>query len=236
MKSPISMIKKKTKLLLKARTFSPWGFSFEKFNNQINQRMSNRQPVIPAKQFFRSIFILLLTLPSLTTFAQHDHTTDAACSVFKLNFLMPGVSYEQRLSRQQTLYASGYINAHLFESDFNQYEFLLAPTLNIEFRTYYGIDRRLDRGRRTAMNTGGYLAPVYIGAYSLVSNEATREWVNRVGFVWGMQFNYPSHFSLDFNVGFAYTFGAQSSIYYSPVSIPVQLTLGFWLGREGGKG
>ena len=48
------------------------------------------------------------------------------------------------------------------------------------------------------------------------------------GVVWGFQRNYPSHFSLDLNIGLGYVkAGTVNGI--SPIG---ELNIGFWLGKK----
>ncbi len=156
-------------------------------------------------------------------------------SVFKLNFLMPGVSYEQKMASYQAIYFSVYMDALILsanETSTDQAHVYFTPTFNAEFRNYYNINKRERKGLRTAMNSANYIAPLYIGKYSQLSDFEPRDWLSQMGVVWGIQRNAPKGFSLDLNMGMVYTFNAQNSWYYAPISPIIQLTLGFWMGDK----
>ncbi len=91
----------------------------------------------------------------------------------------------------------------------------------------------MEKGRRTAINSANYIAPLYIGRYSIRATFTNPLWVNQIGAVWGMQRNAPKGFSVDFNLGLVYTFNAQHySNYYDSIEGLIQLRLGYWLGRK----
>ena len=71
--------------------------------------------------------------------------------------------------------------------------------------------------------------------------ENNRRPINTAGIVWGMQRNYKSRFSLDFNVGLGYLFttatlpdnnGHTIKENVGKLSSVGQLNLGFWLNKR----
>jgi hypothetical protein len=189
------------------------------------------------KYFTRSVFFFCLSF-STPAFTQADTPHAEATSVFKLNFFLPGISYEQKLSAFQTLYSSVYLDA-LFANtgtnDHNNFEVFLTPSFNVEFRNYYNLNKRARKGLRTDLNSASYVAPVYIGRYSHLTNDFDKEWVSQVGAVWGIQHNTPGGFGIDLNLGMAYTFNTGGHVYYQPLDLIFQLSLGFWMGKKENK-
>ncbi|HEY5825401.1 MAG TPA: hypothetical protein VIT44_13595 [Cyclobacteriaceae bacterium] len=182
-----------------------------------------------------SLYIILM-ITAKTGFAQQEVSQSSVSNVLKLNFLLPGISYEQKIAKYQTLDFNTYMDAIVLwpkESFNNQTQIFFTPSVSTELRNYYNINKREKKGLRTSMNSANYIAPLYIGRYSKTIYYPDLKWVNQVGAVWGMQRNSPKGFSLDLNLGLIYTFDAQYySFLYSSIEPLIQVELGFWLGRK----
>ena len=186
------------------------------------------------KLFYPGIYILLI-VTAKTGFAQDEKPHLSVSSVLKLNFILPGVSYEQKIGNYSTLNFAAYMDGMIsdkIESVNRQSHLFLIPTFNVEFRNYYNMNKRDAKGKRTALNSANYIAPVYLSRYSHTSLYSDRILVHQVGAVWGMQRNYPKGFSLDLNGGMVYTFKANNYYYYDPIELVLQAKLGFWLGHK----
>lgn len=181
-----------------------------------------------------SIYIVLLAFAK-SGFAQDTQPDFSVSNVLKLNILLPGVSYEQVIGKYQTfnfgVYMDGIITDEI-ESSNGESNLILTPTFNLEFRNYYNLNKRNAKGKRTALNTGDYIAPLYLARYSPTFYFSDRILVHQVGAVWGFQRNYPKGFSLDLNGGLVYTFNAKKYYYYDPIELVIQAKIGFWLGRR----
>lgn len=167
--------------------------------------------------------------------AQSAEPPAQVSNLWKINIFLPGMSYEQKITRLSTLNIDIYMDALLVWPDKwleQTFQVFFTPSFKAEYRTYYNLDRRFARGLRTANNNGNYFAPVYIGRYSIVNEYDPYKWVNELGAVWGFQRSYPSGFSLDFNVGLVYNFNPGSQYYYDPIMPVTQLRLGFILGNK----
>jgi hypothetical protein len=181
--------------------------------------------------------LLLVTLYSVllffykNAFAQKEEVPSVS-NIVKLNFLMPGISYEQRIAKYKTIYFGAYLNAFISSKKYytqTQSELNFGPTLDIEFRNYYNLKRRFRNNLRTVRNSANYIAPIYNGTYIKTSSIPDARLISQIGAVWGMQRNYPKRFSLDFNVGLGYIFnniGATNNNTIWPIA---QVSLGFWL-------
>jgi hypothetical protein len=168
-------------------------------------------------------------------FAQQDQLSPVTTNVLKLNFFLPGISYEQKLAELTTLHLDAYIDGLIITSAYSadeQSHVYPTPSFKAEVRTYYNLLKRNFKGTRTAMNSANYFAPLYVGRYTLVSEYEERKWINQLGVVWGIQRNGPGRFSIDVNTGLVYTVNAKSYYFYDPINIVLHLRLGFWLGRK----
>jgi hypothetical protein len=178
---------------------------------------------------------IILMIAANTVSAQQAESQNSVTNVLKLNFFLPGISYEQKIATHSTLYLSTYLDALVSYSSENSFDpgyFFLMPALNTEFRNYFSLHKRERKGLRSAMNSANYIAPLYIGRYSKTDYYSESEWINRVGAVWGMQRNAPKGFSLDLRLGLAYTFNANHYYFYDPIEAVIQIDLGFWLGSR----
>jgi hypothetical protein len=178
----------------------------------------------------------LLTLALLlTTFqvaqAQDEQPATVAKSLFKINFLAPGLEYERGLNESMTLN----INTSMgFEIGYNSITGLntyLYPSLGLQARKYYNLDKRIEKGKNAAFNSGNFIALSVGGSTPSILNNENR--VNEVSYgigpVWGMQRNYNSGFNLTLTLGAGYF---KSSLGDKSISPLMGLGLGFLIGRR----
>jgi len=186
------------------------------------------------KILFTPAMYILLLLIAKNGFSQEEKPHLSVENVLKLNFILPGISYEHKIGNYTTLNVAAYMDGILMDRiESPQLHLFLTPSFNAEFRYYYNMQKRDMKGKRTALNSSNYIAPVYIGRYSPSSYFSDNRLVNQVGSVWGMQRNYPKGFSLDLNGGMAYTLKARNNYYYDPIELLLQAKIGFWMGRKG---
>ena len=147
---------------------------------------------------------------------------------------MPGISYEQKITNNQTLHLAAVMDAAFLSqttNDDTEFKVLFSPTFSAAFRNYYNIKKRYQKGFNTYSNSANYFAPVYLGRYPLSDEFANHEWVNQVGAIWGLQRTGAKGLSLDLNLGLAYTFDNADLSYYNPIEPIIQIAIGFRLGR-----
>jgi hypothetical protein len=187
-------------------------------------------------KFLLTYFLIYLFIcTTYPLFAQQDQLSPATTNVLKLNFFLPGISYEQKLAEVTTLHLDAYMDGLIIPagySDDDQLHVYPTPSFKAEVRTYYNLSKRDFKGARTALNSANYFAPLYSGKYTRVSEYEAREWINQVGFVWGIQRTAGGRFSIDVNTGLVYTINAKSYYFYDPINIELHVRLGFWLGRK----
>ncbi len=169
----------------------------------------------------------------------------------KITLLMPGFSYEKALGKFQTLQAYALYNVYSYSKNSSgnvQTNYYFDPTIMLSYRYYCNHDRRQDLGKVTERNTMNYIGPfaqVYFSKMPVGSRafeNATRRPVYMFGALYGLQRNYKSHFSLDINFGLGVISGntrysdLSSGIIregnQTQVTVPGQITLGFWLGGK----
>lgn len=182
----------------------------------------------------RISFYILLMISVTRGYAQSMESPPEVSNLLKLNFFLPGASYEHRLTPYQTLHSSAFLSFNFQNTSNNgeeQTNILLVPSFSVNFRTYYNIEDRAEKGLNAERNSANYVAPIYFGRYALTDPNTDRRWINQVGFVWGIQRNAPDGFSLDLNLGLSYIFNMQHSSYYAPIELIAQISLGYRIGK-----
>lgn len=198
----------------------------------------------------RHLSFLVLSFSVTHSFSQNKGEPDIS-NVTTITILDPGVSYEARIGKFQSLYfhgfmavsaSLGYSEALGFISDFH-----LDPALEMQYRHYYNAARRLSKGKRVEMNSLNYLCASFetifskMRIYSENIEEKKVRAINTIGLAWGMQRNYRKHFSLDLNLGVGYFFtkgtdvdnaGNPYPVNLSKVTAIGHLTLGIWLNNR----
>lgn len=189
----------------------------------------------------------LICLCLLFLNAVYTQDSDVASSIFKVNFLSPGISYEVKTGNSKTLYFQTYLSsAAIIDADADDVSWFFDPALLTQFRYYYNGEKRAAKGKRTAMNSMNYIAPSMEFLYSKFPVGTTVEENNRrpvynAGLVWGLQRNYDNRFSVDFAIGPGYRFstseatgagGETSTNRRSEFALLAHLNLGFWLNKK----
>jgi hypothetical protein len=201
-------------------------------------------------KFFITVVLILLNINSFGQ-KQSRIKNDDVTDVLKVTFLNPGIGYEKRIGKFQTLAGQLFMNTSTSFSNTafvrNELTLYFDPALSLQYRYYYNYKRRSDNDKRTDMNSMNYLAASYEVFFSkanlteLYSPEIDRRPIQNIGIVWGIQRNYKKRFSLDLNLGLGYlsakattynfSLNSTTSITTGQVSFLGQLNLGFWLNK-----
>ena len=198
--------------------------------------------------FSNKIFLLLVILISANCYSQKDINTDIR-NVTKITFLNPGVSYEKKIGKLQSLYAQAFLSTSIYlgyssslgsTSGINIY-----PALALQYRYYYNAARRKAKGKRTEMNSLNYVSALVETDFyreNVSSNGEKQLRASKIfGAVWGFQRNYQKRFSLDLNLGVSYVYSKETTIndagQYTTKNVGEftnlgQIGLGFWLNRR----
>lgn len=205
-----------------------------------------------------TIMIVLLLALSFDGYGQDKTEGDVSPGISKITIINPGLSYERRIGKLQTLYFQGFISTsaviNIGGALGSSTKFYFDPALTLQYRYYFNYKKRDRKGLRTEMNSLNYISPEIetifssepITSYfsSSFTTAYKRRPLNRVGVVWGMQRNYPKRFSLDLNIGLGYLFasttyydytGLKQTLNQSSVSTLGQLNLGIWLNKRNTK-
>lgn len=155
----------------------------------------------------KNYFLLLLLIISFTTIqAQEEAPVSVAKNQFKINFLLsPGFVYEHGFSEKNTLYSEACVLlGYRSNSNYGESTWYFVPRITEQFRHYYNLEKRATKGKRTANNSGNFIA---LHANYDFQSISTNKWFNEyitafsAGPVWGIQRTYKGKFNMDLNIG-----------------------------------
>nr|WP_294789306.1 hypothetical protein [uncultured Flavobacterium sp.] len=153
----------------------------------------------------KNYYFLILLLTAITTTQAQDDAPVFVKNQFKINMLSPGFVYEHAFSAKNTLYSEASLGfGYRYNSYYDEGNFYLFPLINEQFRHYYNLEKRASKGKRTAFNSGNYIAANAIYNFpSLSTNDKYGNYVASftIGALWGIQRTYKGRFNLEFNVG-----------------------------------
>ena len=192
----------------------------------------------------RSMIIFLLFFLFVTTNCFSQEEIDVT-NVTRLTILSPGISYEKRIGKRQTLKFNAVmaLSAYWGDSEFfgSTSGIHFDPSLGIEYRYYYNGAARGSKGKRTERNSLNYFGAVHRSLfvkrqdYDTMYSKSDFRLFNTVGIVWGLQRNYHNRISLDLNAGLGYVYGKdlyQSTDWIQRLSTIISVELGFWLNKR----
>jgi len=193
----------------------------------------------------RKLFLSGLVLFGSLSFACAQEKGDIT-DVTRATFLAPGLSYEKRIGRLQSLAAEGGLGVSASysysSSQGSEAAFDLNPYVSIGYRYYYNYEARTKKGKRTACNSLNYLTAMTSVSWwrdqryeGLFADAGGQRSATIIAALWGMQRNYPKRFSLNFALGVGYYFLNTRAFYNETTSgfTPAgSFSLGFWLNRR----
>lgn len=175
--------------------------------------------------------LLLLSVLFITAAQAQDETPSVEKHQFKINILFPGFVYEHGFSEKNTLYSEIALGlGYQYNSYHNDGNFVIVPLISEQFRHYYNLEKRVAKGKRTAFNSGNYIAGnVAYNFKSISTNDEYGGYVPSftVAALWGLQRTYKGKFNLEFNIGPGVNFDK-----YNTEFVPAgNFTLGWVIGK-----
>lgn len=153
---------------------------------------------------------IVLTLAlSAITFIGHSQNASVEKSVYGIQtgFLGIWVHNEAKLSNQIALRTEVGLDTGIYGSDVIE-GFLLSPTITLEPRWYYNLNKRENKSRRTDGNSGNFIAikTTYHPDLFVISNEQNINFISDISIVptWGIRRNIGNHFNYETGIGVGY--------------------------------
>ncbi|WP_431242245.1 hypothetical protein ACQ9BO_20440 [Flavobacterium sp. P21] len=178
----------------------------------------------------KKIYFLMLFFAGSYVHAQDEVAVSVAKNQFKINVLFPGFVYEHGFSEKNTLYSEATLGLGYSYSDFyGESNVYIAPYITEQFRHYYNLQKRANKGKRTERNSANYLALVMTYTFKPLSGDAEHFSYTpstTVAALWGLQRTY-GRFNLEFNAGPGVNFSKVETEF----AFPVNFTLGWVIGK-----
>lgn len=172
--------------------------------------------------------LFICSLITVTLFSQEKQTE----SVWRVNFLNPGIEYEMPIGNNSTLSIGagiGYSVSYPHTDNTSVSGFITSfnPFLDVQHKWFYNFDKRKTKGLNITNNSGNFIsARVLTRGESLFGNSNGTDGLDfAVGPTWGIQRKYGKNFHLLFDMGPIYYFDVNGNGYYFPLML--QLNLGF---------
>ena len=166
----------------------------------------------------KKLLLLLTFFSSITSInAQNDPSVEKG--LFSVNILTPGLEYEFGLNDLSTLDLRAGSGFAYRKGTFGE-GFGVFPTFNVQYRHYYNLNKRLEKGKNISNNSGNYIAlsgNIQSGKPIIGDLEFTEGYFGVVGPVWGLQRYYGAGFKLDLNLGAGYGFNESGGSFFSPI-------------------
>jgi hypothetical protein len=177
------------------------------------------------------LFLFLSVLFANAIQAQDEAPTTVTKNQFKINILFPGFVFEHGLSDKNTLYSEVSLGAgYRKNSYYNESNVYLFPMINEQVRHYYNLEKRASKGKRTAHNSGNFVAlSAYYNFKSISTNEEYGDYSSSftVAPLWGFQRTYKRNFNLEIHLGAGINIDKYNTE-FAPIG---NLTLGWVIGK-----
>ncbi|MDI5951088.1 hypothetical protein [Flavobacterium yafengii] len=174
-----------------------------------------------------ALVALFILITISHTYAQEKPAVEK--SQFKINVLLPGFVYEHGLSDKNTLYSELSLGYGYTSNSFGK-TWTFYPYINEQFRHYYNLEKRTEKGRVTSHNSGGFVAMAALYNFKSIytnDNFLPKNASITVAPVWGFQRTYKGNFNLDLNMGVGYNFDKNDS----ELAVVLNFTLGWVIGE-----
>lgn len=165
----------------------------------------------------KRLILVFFIITSLTVKSQNDvekNLTGAQIGLFGLD-----IYNESKILTNTSLRAEASLYPAIWGGDFySNTGFALYPTLSLQPKYYYNINKRVEKGKNTNNNSANYvsLQLKYTPDWFVISNHDNVKIYNQVYFIptFGIRRNFSENFNYEFKVGFGYgtTVGYQNKI------------------------
>jgi hypothetical protein len=181
------------------------------------------------------IFLCIVLLVSFSVGINAQSGKNVEENQFKINIINPGIEYEAGIGTNQTinLGLGLQFGASGGGGEFN-YAFL--PAINAQYRYFYNMGRRLDKGKRIDGNTGNYLAAsatLFTSDVVIGNVESGSGTAGFMGPVYGIQRTYPKGFNYTMEFGLGLYFSSDEN--FQAVDTGFGPTISFSIGWVIGK-
>lgn len=168
-------------------------------------------------------WILLLTIIFLPNSVQSQNKAVENSTIgIQIGVLGVWLHNELRLTQEIALRSEIGLDAGLFGGSLfydNGTGYALIPTITIEPRWYYNLEKRASKSRNTADNGGNFvsLKTSYLPDWFVISNYENIFVINQITIIptWGIRRNIGNHFNYEAGIGIGYRYSFAKSAGFS---------------------
>lgn len=178
----------------------------------------------------KKLIVIIISLFILKPIIAQD--VGAKRSIFRLNFINPGIEYEYSVSNKSNISAN--IGYGLLASYPNttavqpQNAPLFAPFFDLHYKIIYNFDKRKSKNKTIDYNAGVFFGIKFIGRGKNIDNGLIRtdDFDFAIGPTWGIRRNFKKN-SILFNIGPQYYFDTKGNNGFYPIMF--ELNIGYIL-------
>ena len=175
--------------------------------------------------------VLSLILCALTTIVvSQDASVEKSVFGIQTGFLGIWVHNEARLSNHIALRSELGLDAGVYGND-NIDGYLLAPSITLEPRWYYNLNKRQGKSKRIDGNSGNFISikTTYHPDWFVISNENNFTFIPDITIIptWGIRRNIGNHFNYEagFGVGYIHYFKKDNVVLINEADVAINLHL-----------
>ncbi|WP_194851821.1 hypothetical protein [Nonlabens antarcticus] len=130
-------------------------------------------------------------------------------TIYRLNLLYPSFEIEKDVSENISILGNAGFGVVYYNQSgfFGDAEGLILPLqFELSGRYYTNFNRRLDKGKTIANNSGNYIALSFVNVLEAENDEVIVESTSALMAAYGIQRTYWKHFNLNFQTGLGYDF------------------------------
>ncbi|MCO4822412.1 MAG: hypothetical protein KC469_10110 [Flavobacteriaceae bacterium] len=179
--------------------------------------------------------LVILFLLSLNALSQNASVEKSTFGI-QTGFLGLWVHHEAKLTNEIVLRSELGLDTGIIESNANDTSGLfLVPSITLEPRWYYNLNKRMKKSRRIDGNSGNFISikTTYHPDWFLISNENNIEFISDISIIptWGIRRNIGSQFTYETGIGIGYIHYFEKenvvSSYESGLAVNLHLRLGY---------
>lgn len=177
--------------------------------------------------------LLTLTLCGLTLIAKSQNTSvEKSTFGIQTGFLGIWIHNESKLSNQIALRSELGLDTGIFNGSANDnIGFFMVPTITLEPRWYYNLNKRQNKSRRIDGNSGNFISikTTYHSDLFVISSENNVNFITDISIVptWGIRRHIGAHFTYEagFGIGYAHYFEKENLRLLSEDDVAINLHL-----------
>ena len=152
----------------------------------------------------RNLTIVLLILNTTFSFAQEKPSVEKSIFGIQTGLLGAWIHNESRLTNSIALRSEIGLDIGI-HGNFNSTTTVLIPSIRVEPRWYYNLEKRIAKNRKIENNSGNFLALniTYNPDKFYISNQDNINVISTVAFIpkWGIKRTVGSHFTYETGIG-----------------------------------